>query len=60
MSDKVRLACEQRIRIVPLNRILPMRMLDKATLHTTKYKCIGASIAEPRANRTTRALSATE
>lgn len=46
MSDSVRLACEQRIRIVPLNRILPMRVLEKTTLRTTKCKCIAASIAE--------------
>jgi hypothetical protein len=46
MNEKVRLACEERIRIIPLSRILPMRVLDKATLRTTKCRCISASIAE--------------
>lgn len=46
MTDKVRLACERRIRIVPLSRILPSRVLEKPTLRTSKCKCISASIAE--------------
>jgi len=46
MKDTVRLACEERIRIIPLVRVLPVRVLDKATLRTAKYRCIAASIAE--------------
>jgi len=45
MTDKVRLACEDRIRIVPLARILPTRVLDKPTLRTAKCRCISTSIS---------------
>lgn len=46
MTNKVRLACEERIRIIPLARILPVRLPDKVTLRSSKCKCIAASIAE--------------
>lgn len=46
MSDSVRLACENEVVMVPLARILPMRMLDSGVKTTVKYKCIEASIKE--------------
>lgn len=46
MSDNLRLACESEVILVPLARILPMRMLDASVKTTVKYKCIEASIKE--------------
>ncbi len=46
MSDNVRLACESEVVMIPLARILPMRMLDAGIKTTVKYKCIEASIKE--------------
>ena len=46
MTSRVRLACEATMIVVPLERILPTRMVEPATKKTRKYKCIEASIRE--------------
>lgn len=46
MSDKVRLACGPEVIMVPLDKILPMRLLDDGVRKAAKYKCIEASIKE--------------
>lgn len=46
MTHQVRLACQPRIVEVPIERILPTRMIDDAVRKTAKYKCIEASIRE--------------
>jgi RepB plasmid partitioning protein/ParB-like nuclease domain len=46
MSDKVRLACGLEVLMVPLDKILPMRLLDDGVRKTVKYKCIEASVKE--------------
>lgn len=46
MSDKVRLACGPEVIMVPLVKILPMRLLDDGVCKAAKYKCIEASIKE--------------
>ncbi len=46
MSDGVRLACESEVLQVPIDKILPMRLLDPAINKTSKYKCIAASVRE--------------
>ncbi len=46
MNDKVRLACEEDVLLLPLDKILPMRLLDDGLRKSAKYKCIEASIRE--------------
>lgn len=46
MASKVKLACHDRIHVTPLDRILPVRSVDKATLNSPKGCCIRASIEE--------------
>lgn len=46
MTPQVRLACESAIVVVPLNRVLPTRLIPPGTKATSKYKCIEASIRE--------------
>ena len=40
------MACGAEVLLVPLSKILPMRLLDDAVRKTAKYKCIEASIRE--------------
>lgn len=46
MTTRVRLACEAAIVAVPLNRILPTRIVEPSIKKTQKYKCIAASVRE--------------
>lgn len=46
MTAKVTLACDGRIHVLGLDRILPVRIIDKAMLNTAKGRCIRASIEE--------------
>jgi len=46
MNNKVRLACESDVVLLPLNKLLPMRMLDSGVRKSPKFKCIEASIRE--------------
>ena len=46
MTSQTRLACETSVVVVPLDRLLPTRMVDQATKKSRKYKCIEASIRE--------------
>lgn len=46
MSDNVRLACGPEVIMVPLEKILPMRLLDDGVRKSIKYKCIEASVKE--------------
>lgn len=46
MSDQIRLACQTEVLELPLEKILPMRMLNDAVRKSAKYLCIDASIAE--------------
>ena len=46
MSDPVRMACEPTIVMIPLEKILPTRIVEAPTKRTTKYRCIAASIRE--------------
>lgn len=44
--DTVKIAFEQRVRVLPLEQILPSKMLSAAVIATAKYKRISASVAE--------------
>jgi hypothetical protein len=46
MSDPVKLACESEVRVLPVAKILPMRMLNAGVRNSVKYKCIEASVKE--------------
>ncbi len=46
MADKVNLACEMEVLEIPLEKILPMRLLDDSIRKSPKYRCIEASIKE--------------
>lgn len=46
MSDPVRLACDSTIVMIPLEQILPTRIVEAPTKRTSKYRCIAASIRE--------------
>jgi len=46
MPDEVTIAFERRVYIVPLDQILPSRMLPAAQKESSKYKRIASSIAE--------------
>lgn len=46
MTTSIRLACEPSVIIVPLDRILPTRVIDPAVKKSRKYKCIEASVRE--------------
>jgi hypothetical protein len=40
------MACQQAVQTIPLDRILPARLFDPKLKHTSKYKCIEASVRE--------------
>ena len=42
----VKIAFEQRVRLLPLDQILPSKMLSAAVIDSAKYKRIAASVAE--------------
>lgn len=46
MNSHVRLACQPQVIEIPLDKILPTRMLDDSIRRTSKYRCIQASIRE--------------
>ncbi|MDB5335983.1 MAG: Chromosome partitioning protein ParB [Planctomycetaceae bacterium] len=46
MNSRVRMACEAAVIVVPLERILPTRVVDASTKKSRKYRCIEASIRE--------------
>lgn len=46
MSEQVRLACQPEVVQVPIDKILPMRLLDDSIRKSPKYQCIEASISE--------------
>lgn len=46
MSDPVRLACDSTIVMIPLDQILPTRIVEAPIKRTSKYRCIAASIRE--------------
>lgn len=46
MTNRVRLACESTVVVIPLERILPSRIIDPGAKKTRKYLCIAASIRE--------------
>ena len=46
MNDTVRLACETDVVNLPLDKLLPVRMLVSGIRSSPKYKCIEASIRE--------------
>lgn len=46
MVDRVHMSCESEVSSIPVNKILPMRMLDAAIRKTVKFKCIEASMKE--------------
>ena len=46
MSEQVKISFEQRVRIIPLNDILPSKMLSAAVKDSAKYKRIAASVAQ--------------
>lgn len=43
---RVKISFEQQVRAVPLDRILPSKMLSAAVIESAKYKRIAASVAE--------------
>jgi hypothetical protein len=46
MPDAVKIAFEQEVLILPLNEILPTKMLEPGIKETAKYKRIAASVAQ--------------
>jgi hypothetical protein len=46
MNQSVRLACQTDVLEIPLDKILPMRLLDDGIRKTSKYQCIEASMRE--------------
>jgi hypothetical protein len=46
MPHPIRLACEQRVLVIDLDRILPARLVDAVTKRGSKYSCIESSIRE--------------
>lgn len=46
MTDRVKMAFEPDILVLPLNAILPLRQIRPAVLESVKYKRIATSIAE--------------
>lgn len=46
MVDRVHMSCESEVSSIPVNKILPMRMLDAGLRKTVKFKCIEASMKE--------------
>ncbi len=46
MTDPVRLACDTTIVMIPLDQILPTRIIEAPIKRTSKYRCIAASIRE--------------
>jgi hypothetical protein len=46
MIDRVRMACGSEVLMIPLQKILPMRLPNDSIRTTVKYKCIEASIRE--------------
>ncbi|WP_295224941.1 plasmid partitioning protein RepB C-terminal domain-containing protein [uncultured Brevundimonas sp.] len=44
--DPVKIAFEQRVHVLPLDQILPSKMLSAAVIESPKYKRIAASVAE--------------
>jgi ParB-like chromosome segregation protein Spo0J len=46
MAEDVRIAFEQSVRIIPLDQILPSKILPASVLEATKYKRIAASILQ--------------
>lgn len=44
--DPVKIAFEQRVRVIPLDQILPSKMLSASIIESVKYKRIAASLAE--------------
>ncbi|MGZ3399264.1 MAG: plasmid partitioning protein RepB C-terminal domain-containing protein [Caulobacteraceae bacterium] len=46
MPDEVKIAFERRVHVIPLNDILPSKMLSAAVKESAKYKRISASVAQ--------------
>ena len=46
MTDAVKISFERQVRIIPLNDILPSKMLSAALKESAKYKRIAASVAQ--------------
>lgn len=46
MTAKVKLACERRVRMIPVGRLLPLKMLTRNYKERPKYLQIAASIRE--------------
>lgn len=46
MADDVRIAFDRKIRVIPLDQILPSKMLPASVMDSTKYKRIAASILQ--------------
>lgn len=46
MIETIKIAFEQRVRVLPLEQILPSKMLSAAVIDSAKYKRIAASVGE--------------
>ena len=46
MTNRIRLACDPRIVVLPIDSILPTKRLDTGIIKSKKYRCIAASIPE--------------
>ncbi|MGZ3368838.1 MAG: plasmid partitioning protein RepB C-terminal domain-containing protein, partial [Caulobacteraceae bacterium] len=46
MTEEVKIAFEPRVHVIPLNDILPSKMLPAAVKESAKYKRISASVAQ--------------
>ena len=46
MTNRIRLACDPRIVVLPVSSILPTKVLTPSIIKSKKYRCIAASIPE--------------
>jgi len=46
MSHHIKLACNDDVNMVPLDKILPTRLIEPTIRRSAKYKCIAASVRE--------------
>jgi hypothetical protein len=46
MNNRIKLACKPEVILLPLDKILPHRLIEAGMKCTAKYKCIAASVRE--------------
>ena len=46
MIQRIKLACNPDVIVLPLDKILPTRLIEPALKQGVKYKCIAAAVRE--------------